>query len=105
GPLEPLLRDAAVDEVMVNGPGEVWVERHGRLQRTGVCFADEGELRHAIERLPAPRGRRVAEAEPLCDARLPDGSRVNVVIAPLALDGPVLTIRRFRRRGFTPAEL
>jgi pilus assembly protein CpaF len=70
-----------------------------------VAFAGEAELRHAIERILAPLGRRVDEAEPLCDARLPDGSRVNVVIPPLALDGPVLTIRRFRRRGFTAREL
>ncbi len=105
GPLEPLLRDSAVDEVMVCGTGPVWVERGGRLEPTGVRFAHEHELRDAIERILAPLGRRVDEAEPLCDARLPDGSRVNVVIPPLALDGPVLTIRRFRRRGFTPEEL
>ena len=105
GPLEPLLRDPSVDEVMVNGPGVVWVERRGRLEATGVRFAGVAELRHAIERILAPLGRRVDEAEPLVDARLPDGSRVNVVIAPLALDGPVLTIRRFRRRGLAPDEL
>jgi pilus assembly protein CpaF len=105
GPLEPLLADPSVDEVMVNGPGAVWVERHGRIEATGVRFEGVAELRHAIERILAPLGRRVDEAEPLCDARLPDGSRVNVVIAPLALDGPVLTIRRFRRRGFSPDEL
>jgi pilus assembly protein CpaF len=105
GPIEPLLRDPAVDEVMVCGTAPVWVERGGRLERTGVRFAHEADLRDAIERILAPLGRRVDEAEPLCDARLPDGSRVNVVIPPLALDGPVLTIRRFRRRGFTPDEL
>lgn len=108
GPLEPLLADPSVDEVMVNGVGgdvSVWVERRGRIEATGVRFEGVAELRHAIERILAPLGRRVDEAEPLCDARLPDGSRVNVVIAPLALDGPVLTIRRFRRRGFSPDEL
>ncbi len=105
GPLEPLLADPAVDEVMVNGVGPVWVERAGRLERAAAGFATEAELRHAIERILAPLGRRVDEAEPLCDARLPDGSRVNVVIAPLALDGPVLTIRRFRPRGFGPDDL
>lgn len=105
GPLEPLLADPAVDEVMVSGAGRVWVERGGRLEDTAVAFASEAELRHAIERILAPLGRRVDEAEPLCDARLPDGSRINVVIPPLALDGPALTIRRFRRRGFGPAEL
>jgi pilus assembly protein CpaF len=105
GPLEPLLSDPAVDEVMVNGPGAVYVERGGRLERTGVGFGSEAELMHAIERILAPLGRRVDEAAPLCDARLPDGSRVNVVIPPLALSGPCLTIRRFRRGGFSLAEL
>jgi len=105
GPLEPLLADPAVDEVMVNGHACVWVERAGRVEPAGVGFASEAELRHAIERVLAPLGRRVDEAQPLCDARLPDGSRVNVVLPPLALDGPVLTIRRFRRRGLTPDEL
>jgi pilus assembly protein CpaF len=90
---------------MVNGPGRVWIERAGRIEPTGARFDDEAALRHAIERILAPLGRRVDEAEPLCDARLPDGSRVNVVVAPLALDGPVLTIRRFRRRGFGPEDL
>jgi pilus assembly protein CpaF len=105
GPLEPLLADPSVDEVMVNGPGRVWVERHGRIEPTAVVFGSVTELRDAIERILAPLGRRVDEAEPLCDARLADGSRVNVVIPPLALDGPILTIRRFRRRGFTPGDL
>jgi pilus assembly protein CpaF len=105
GPLEPLLRDPAVEEVMVCGCDPVWIERAGALEQTTVRFAHEHELRDAIERILAPLGRRVDEAEPLCDARLPDGSRVNVVIPPLAVDGPVLTIRRFRRRGFTPDEL
>ncbi|HEU0023472.1 MAG TPA: CpaF family protein [Thermoleophilaceae bacterium] len=105
GPLEPLLSDPAVEEVMVNGPGEVFVERRGQLERTGVEFAGEAELLHAIERVLAPLGRRVDEASPLCDARLPDGSRVNVVIPPLSLSGPCLTIRRFRRQGFSLRDL
>src|SRR4051794_41497981 len=105
GPLEPLLADLDVDEVMVCGTRPVWVERAGRLEPTGVAFADDGELLHAIERILAPLGRRVDEAEPLCDGRLPDGSRVNVVIPPLALDGAALTIRRFRRRGLRPDDL
>src|SRR5689334_2170671 len=105
GPLDPLLADPRVDEVMVNGAGEVWVERGGRLERTGAAFASEAELMHAIERILAPLGRRVDEASPMCDARLPDGSRVNVVIAPLALEGPCLTIRRFRRHGFSLGDL
>src|SRR5436309_2246628 len=105
GPLEPLLSDTAVDEVMVNGPGEVWVERSGRLEPTGVSFGSESDLAHAIERILAPLGRRVDEASPLCDARLPDGSRVNVVIPPLALSGACLTIRKFRARGFSLDDL
>ncbi len=105
GPLEPLLADPAVDEVMVNGPREVWVERRGRIEPTDVAFASEADLRHAIERILAPLGRRVDEAEPLCDARLPDGSRVNVVIPPLSVGGPALTIRRFRRGGLSPDDL
>jgi pilus assembly protein CpaF len=105
GPLEPLLSDPTVDEVMVNGAERVWVEREGRIEPTAARFAGESDLRHAIERILAPLGRRVDEAEPLCDARLPDGSRVNVVVAPLALDGSILTIRRFRPRGFGPADL
>jgi pilus assembly protein CpaF len=105
GPLEPLLADPAVTEVMVNGPGSVYVERGGQLERAGVEFAGEAELLHAIERVLAPLGRRVDEAAPLCDARLADGSRVNVVIPPLSLTGPCLTIRRFRREGFSLREL
>jgi pilus assembly protein CpaF len=105
GPLEPLLRDPAVDELLVCGVAPVWVERAGRLEQSDVRFASEAELRHAIERILAPLGRRADEAEPICDARLPDGSRVNVVLPPLALDGPLLTIRRFRPRGFAPADL
>jgi pilus assembly protein CpaF len=105
GPLEPLLADPTVDEVMVNGPSEVWVERRGRLERAGVAFAGEAELLHAIERVLAPLGRRVDEASPLCDARLADGSRVNVVIPPLSLSGPCVTVRRFRREGFSLREL
>ena len=105
GPLEALLADPAVEEVMVNGLAPVWVERGGRIEATDVAFASEQELRHAIERILAPLGRRVDAAEPLCDARLADGSRVNVVIPPLALDGPVLTIRRFRAGGLGPHDL
>jgi pilus assembly protein CpaF len=106
GPLEPLLADPAVDEVMVNGPGEVWVERGGVLSRAPeVRFDGEASLMHSIERILAPLGRRVDEASPVCDARLADGSRVNVVIPPLALSGPCLTIRKFRRQGFSLEDL
>ncbi|MES1193042.1 MAG: ATPase, T2SS/T4P/T4SS family, partial [Solirubrobacterales bacterium] len=95
-------------EIMVNGAGpagSVWVERGGRLEPTEVAFADEAELRHAIERILAPLGRRVDEAEPMVDARLPDGSRINVVLPPLAVDGPLLTIRRFRASPLGADEL
>jgi len=105
GPLQPLLEDPTVDEIMVSGLAEVWVERAGRLEATAIAFATDAQLRDVIERVLAPAGRRVDEASPLADARLPDGSRVNVVIPPLAVDGPALTIRRFRRRGFTGEEL
>jgi pilus assembly protein CpaF len=105
GPLQPLLADPEIEEIMVSGTAPVWVERRGQLERTSISFASERALRDAIERILAPLGRRVDEAEPLCDARAPDGSRVNVVLPPLALDGPALTIRRFRARGFSPEDL
>jgi pilus assembly protein CpaF len=95
GPLEELLADPAVEEVMVNGHREVYVERGGRIERSGVAFASEQALRDAIERVLAPLGRRVDELSPMVDARLADGSRVNVVIPPLAVDGPAVSIRRF----------
>jgi pilus assembly protein CpaF len=95
GPLEDLLADPEVEEVMVNGPGQVYVERGGRIEATDACFADEEELRNAIERILAPLGRRIDELSPMVDARLADGSRVNAVIPPLAIDGPALSIRRF----------
>jgi pilus assembly protein CpaF len=105
GPLEELLEDPAVEEVMVNGPGRVYVERRGRIEETDVGFADEEELRNAIERILAPLGRRVDELSPMVDARLADGSRVNVVIPPLAIDGPAVSIRRFGARRPGPDEL
>jgi pilus assembly protein CpaF len=105
GPLEDLLSDPTVEEVMVNGPGSVYVERGGRIEATGVSFPDEEELRNAIERILAPLGRRVDELSPMVDARLADGSRVNVVIPPLAIDGPAISIRRFGARRPGPDEL
>ena len=105
GPLESLFDDPSVDEVMVNGPAAVYVERLGRIERASVAFDGEVELMHAIERILAPLGRRVDEASPLCDARLADGSRVNVVIPPLSLEGPCMTIRRFRPSGFSLEDL
>jgi pilus assembly protein CpaF len=95
GPLEVLLADPAVEEVMVNGPDRVYIEREGLLEKTDVHFESEEELRNAIERILAPLGRRIDELSPMVDARLADGSRVNVVIPPLAIDGPALSIRRF----------
>jgi pilus assembly protein CpaF len=95
GPLEVLLADPAVEEVMVNGPGRVYIERRGLLEETDVRFESEEDLRNAIERILAPLGRRVDELSPMVDARFADGSRVNVVIPPLAIDGPALSIRRF----------
>lgn len=105
GPLEPLLADPTVDEIMVNGTAQAWVERAGVLERSDVQFESAAELDDLIERMIAPLGRRVDEASPICDARLPDGSRVNVVIPPLALGGPLLTIRRFRHSHFDPQAL
>ena len=105
GPLEPLMEDPGVDEVMVNGPCDVWVERNGRVERTELEFDSTEELMNVIERILGPLGRRVDEASPLVDARLPDGSRVNCVIPPLSLDGPLLTIRCFRRQGFALDDL
>jgi pilus assembly protein CpaF len=105
GPLEDLLADPAVEEVMVNGPGDIFVERAGRIEAVDTRFANEEELRNAIERILAPLGRRIDELSPMVDARLVDGSRVNVVIPPLAVDGPVLSIRRFGAERPGPAEL
>ena len=95
GPLEELLEDPDVEEVLVNGHGRVFVGRAGVVEPTGVTFPDEEALRDTIERIIAPLGRRVDELSPMADARLADGSRVNVVIPPLAVDGPALSIRRF----------
>ena len=104
-PLHPLLANDDVDEVLVNGPDEVWVERRGRLERCEVGFDDEAQLRDVIERMLGPTGRRVDELAPIADGRLADGSRVNVVIPPLAVDGPALSIRRFAGPRPGPREL
>jgi pilus assembly protein CpaF len=95
GPLEPLLADTEVSEVMVNGPGLVWVERRGRLERTSVSL-EANEIAHLIEKVVGPLGLRVDRSSPAVDARLADGSRVHAIVPPLAVDGPYLTIRRFR---------
>jgi pilus assembly protein CpaF len=95
GPLERLLDDDTVTEIMVNGPYDVWVERAGRLHRTPVRFSDEGHLRRIISKIVAQVGRRIDESSPMVDARLPDGSRINATLPPLSLTGPLLTIRKF----------
>jgi pilus assembly protein CpaF len=98
GPLERLLDDDTVTEIMVNGPYDVWVERAGRLHKTPVRFADDGHLQRIISKIVAQVGRRIDEASPMVDARLPDGSRVNATIPPLSLSGPLLTIRKFGKQ-------
>ncbi|MHB1571750.1 MAG: CpaF family protein [Solirubrobacteraceae bacterium] len=98
GPLERLLEDDTVTEIMVNGPFDVWVERQGRLHRTPVRFTDEDHLRRIISKIVAQVGRRIDESSPMVDARLPDGSRINATIPPLSLSGPLLTIRKFGKQ-------
>ena len=105
GPLEVLLADDDVGEVMINGPSEIFVERHGRIERAAARFSGETALRGIVERIVTPVGRRVDEASPMVDARLPDGSRVNVVIPPIAIRGTSLTIRRFGRRPLGAGDL
>jgi pilus assembly protein CpaF len=97
GPIEELLRDPSVSDVLVNGPGQVYVERHGRLEPTSARFRDDAHLLQVIQRIAARVGRRIDESSPMLDARLPDGSRVNAIIPPLALLGPVMSVRRFSR--------
>jgi Flp pilus assembly CpaF family ATPase/MinD-like ATPase involved in chromosome partitioning or flagellar assembly len=105
GPLEELLAQPDVTEIMVNGPGRVFVERGGKIETTSKRFSDNRQLRVVIERMIAPLGRRIDESQPMVDARLPDGSRINAIIEPLALDGPTLTIRRFGKHRLTPDDL
>jgi pilus assembly protein CpaF len=95
GPLEPLLQDPTINDILVNTAKQVYIERAGVLELTNVAFKDDGHLRHIIDKIVSQVGRRVDESSPMCDARLPDGSRVNVIIPPLAVDGPILSIRRF----------
>ena len=105
GPLEPLLEDPAITEIMVNDVQNVFIERDGRIERVDVVFRDDAHLRHVIDRIVAPIGRRIDESSPMVDARLPDGSRVNAIIPPLAISGPALTIRKFARDPFTLEKL
>src|SRR6266498_3692752 len=95
GPLEPLLADHTISDILVNSYSSIYIERRGKLEKTAISFKDDEHLRRVIERIVSTVGRRIDEAQPMVDARLPDGSRVNAIIPPLALDGPVLSIRRF----------
>ena len=105
GPLEALLKDDSITEIMVNGPNEVFIERNGKLERTGVRFNNEEHIRHIIDRIIAPLGRRIDESSPMVDARLIDGSRVNAIIPPISLDGPSISIRKFKKDPYTLADL
>ena len=105
GPLEAPLRDPEITEIMVNRPEQIFVERRGRIELTNLAFEDEASLRRVIDRIVSTIGRRVDESEPMCDARLKDGSRVNVVIPPVAIYGPCLTIRKFGREVLTPERI
>ena len=105
GPLEPYLRDSSVSEIMVNGPDEIYIEADGRLTAANTAFADEAHLRRTIDKIVAKVGRRIDESSPMVDARLADGSRVNAVIPPIALDGSMLTIRKVAADPFTARDL
>jgi pilus assembly protein CpaF len=105
GPIEPLMQDPSVNDILVNGPQQVYVERRGRLERTKVIFRDNAHLLQIIDRIVSAVGRRVDESSPMVDARLADGSRINAIVPPLALDGPVLSIRRFSREPFKVSDL
>jgi len=105
GPLEDFLADESITEIMVNGPNQVYVERNGKLELTPQTFMDDESVLGVIERIVAPIGRRIDESQPYVDARLPDGSRVNAIIAPLSLTGPCITIRKFAKRALTVDDL
>ena len=105
GPLESLLRDESITEIMVNGPKNVFIERKGKLEKTNVRFNDDEHVRHIIDRIIAPLGRRIDESSPMVDARLHDGSRVNAVIPPISVDGPSISIRKFKKDPFSLEDL
>jgi len=105
GPLDPLLADESVTEVMCNNFDDIWVERDGRIEHTGASFTDEAQYRAVIEKIVSAVGRRIDESSPMVDARLPDGSRVNAIVPPLAIHGPVLTIRKFAADPYTVKDL
>ncbi|MGC8856255.1 MAG: CpaF family protein [Anaerolineae bacterium] len=105
GPIQPLLEDDSISEIMVNGPKKIYVERKGQLVKVPITFEDDAHLTRIIERIVLPLGRRIDADNPTVDARLPDGSRVNAVVPPVAIDGPILTIRKFRKDKLTIAQL
>lgn len=105
GPIDPLLSDTSITEVMCNGPDSVYVERSGKIEKTNIVFYNEAHLRRIVDKIVSQIGRRIDESTPMVDARLPDGSRVNAVVSPLAIDGPFLTIRKFSADPFTVADL
>jgi pilus assembly protein CpaF len=105
GPLEPLLARDDIADIMVNGSGTVYIEVNGKIQKTGIRFRDNQQLLNICQRIVSQVGRRVDESSPICDARLPDGSRVNAIVAPLAIDGPALTIRKFKKDKLTLEQL
>ncbi|PPA68647.1 CpaF family protein [Jeotgalibacillus proteolyticus] len=105
GPLEQLLKDTSITEILVNGPKEVFVEKNGQLEPSSVTFKDDDHVRHIVDRVIAPLGRRIDESSPMVDARLPDGSRVNAVIPPISLNGTLISIRKFRKEPFEMNDL
>jgi pilus assembly protein CpaF len=105
GPLEPLLARDEIADIMVNGSGTVYIEVSGKIQKTGIRFRDNQQLLNICQRIVSQVGRRVDESSPICDARLPDGSRVNAIVPPLAIDGPALTIRKFKKDKLTLEQL
>src|SRR5574340_1631588 len=105
GPLQPFLDDPEISEVMVNGPNNVYIEKKGRLHKTNVTFPDDTAVMHIIDKIIMPLGRRIDAESPTVDARLPDGSRVNAVIPPVAIDGPSITIRKFQKDKLKMEEL
>src|SRR5262249_50632439 len=105
GPLEPLLADGSISDILVNSYSSIYIERHGKIEKTSISFKDDEHLRRVIERIVSTVGRRIDEAQPMVDARLQDGSRVNAIIPPLAIDGPVLSIRRFGTDPLKMAQL
>ncbi|TSI04285.1 CpaF family protein [Lysinibacillus sp. BW-2-10] len=105
GPLEPLINDPLITEILINGYNEVYVERRGKLQQVDIAFRDDEHVRHIVDRIVAPLGRRIDESSPMVDARLPDGSRVNAVIPPISLNGTLVSIRKFRAESFQMDDL